>query len=46
MKSELMKDYVRLQLIEGKNCFLPRDCERFAHIRNEQEIERAATLLA
>nr|CAD2145614.1 unnamed protein product [Meloidogyne enterolobii] len=46
MKSEMMKDYVRLQIIEGKHCFLPQNCERFAHIRNEQEIERAATLLA
>uniref|UniRef100_A0A914LJ28 Uncharacterized protein n=1 Tax=Meloidogyne incognita TaxID=6306 RepID=A0A914LJ28_MELIC len=46
MKSEMMVPYVRLQLIEGKNCFLPKNCERFAHIRNEQEIERAATLLA
>uniref|UniRef100_A0A1I8B1I2 HTH OST-type domain-containing protein n=1 Tax=Meloidogyne hapla TaxID=6305 RepID=A0A1I8B1I2_MELHA len=45
MKSELMQPSVKLQIIDGKHYFLPRNCSTFSHIRNEQEIERAATLL-
>lgn len=45
MTSDDMKRHVTVHLIDGKHYFLPKHCEKFAHIRNEQEIERAATML-
>jgi hypothetical protein len=45
IRSDHMKKYVKMILINGEPYYIPRDCSRFAHIRNEMEIAKNADIL-
>uniref|UniRef100_A0A914HJL4 NADAR domain-containing protein n=1 Tax=Globodera rostochiensis TaxID=31243 RepID=A0A914HJL4_GLORO len=42
--SDLMKSVIKLSVIDGQPTYVPRDCTRFKHIRDEQMVSNDCTV--